>query len=214
MDLHMHLRRLLKSGKILCSIICWIEAKKLKRVLLLIDSRHGMKKSDFDFLESLEAIVYERGNKQRKDLPPIQVVLTKCDLVSQPDLARRVVQVRQQLSDSLRRQPSSLPVMLVSAKAGIGFNNIQNNRATGGVLELQRELAALVPKPTKPKQMQDKEEEERARQAQRENVNVEEAWADAIDRSSRGEFRQKKTFSTPTKDTPSKTRRFRKNNWR
>mmetsp|Transcript_14240 Transcript_14240/g.22246 ORF Transcript_14240/g.22246 Transcript_14240/m.22246 type:complete len:503 (+) Transcript_14240:63-1571(+) len=180
--------------------------KKLKRILLLIDSRHGMKKSDFDFLETLEAVVYERGDKQRRDLPPLQLVLTKCDLVSQADLARRVVQVRQQLSDSLRRQPSSLPVMLVSAKPGIGFNNIRNNRATGGVLELQRELAALVPKPTKPKQMQEADQKQ-----QEKDMDPEEAWADAVDKSTRGEFLNKNVSWSAGIDAPSRTRHFRKN---
>jgi hypothetical protein len=55
--------------------------------------------------------------------------------------------VKKQLSDFLIREPSSLPVMLVSARAGIGFNNIRRDTPMGGVLELQRELAALVPKP-------------------------------------------------------------------
>jgi GTP-binding protein len=32
--------------------------KSLKRVLLLLDARHGMKKSDFDFLESLQTALY------------------------------------------------------------------------------------------------------------------------------------------------------------
>jgi len=81
------------------------------------------------------------------ELPPVQLVLTKCDLVSQKDLARRVVHVREQLSSNLRREPSSLPVMLVSAKAGLGFNNFRGERAKGGILELQREVAALVPYP-------------------------------------------------------------------
>ncbi len=141
--------------------------KSLKRILLLIDARHGMKKADFDFLELLQEGLKERyiqtdvngvkqgegttskqnrqKQKKKMELPPIQICLTKCDLVSQVDLARRVVQVRQDFSDALRRQPSSLPIMLVSAKAGLGFNNLRNNRACGGILELQRELAALVP---------------------------------------------------------------------
>ena len=55
--------------------------------------------------------------------------------MSQVDLARRVVQVRQQVSDVLIRQPSALPVMLVSAQ-------MEGQR---GVLELQKELASLVP---------------------------------------------------------------------
>lgn len=58
--------------------------------------------------------------------------------------------MRQQLSDILWRETSSLPVLVVSARAGVGFNNIRGRggrelRAKGGVLELQKELAALVP---------------------------------------------------------------------
>ena len=129
--------------------------RSLKRVLLLLDARHGMKSADFEFLDMLQAaldenarMAKERGlERVRNTLPPIQIVLTKCDLVKQQDLARRVVVVRQQLSESLRREPSSLPVMLVSAKPGVGFNNVRHNTAKGGVLELQRELAALVPNP-------------------------------------------------------------------
>lgn len=82
----------------------------------------------------------KQNNKQKQqpklELPPIQLVLTKCDLVSQDDLARRVVLVRKQLSDCLRREPSSLPIMMVNAKV----------QGQGGVLELQKELAALVPR--------------------------------------------------------------------
>mmetsp|Transcript_3305 Transcript_3305/g.6183 ORF Transcript_3305/g.6183 Transcript_3305/m.6183 type:complete len:471 (+) Transcript_3305:103-1515(+) len=123
----------------------------LKRILMLIDARHGLKKSDFEFLQMLQdglVNVARKDSTQKKklELPPIQMVLTKCDMVSQDDLARRVVQSREQLSDSLKREPSALPVMLVSAKAGLGFNNIRGNCAKGGILELQKELAALVPK--------------------------------------------------------------------
>jgi len=147
--------------------------KSLKRILLLLDARHGFKNADCEFLHMLQRTTIDdaavrdgdlldssdgdndddydarrrRKQKRRKiDLPPIQIVLTKCDLVSQNDLARRVVQTRQRLSDLLRREPSALPVMLVSAKAGIGFGNIRGRRARGGILELQRELAGLVPR--------------------------------------------------------------------
>ncbi|VEU42783.1 unnamed protein product [Pseudo-nitzschia multistriata] len=116
----------------------------LKRVLLLIDARHGMKQADYHFLASLQKGLLKRkkksatykSNKQQHvpdELPPLQVVLTKCDLVSQVDLARRVVQVRQQLSDCLIRQPKMLPEMLVSAQID----------GQAGVLELQKELASL-----------------------------------------------------------------------
>ena len=124
--------------------------KSLKRVLLLIDARHGMKKADMDFLDSLQSMLHLEGTSQ--NLPPTQLVLTKCDLVSQVDLAKRVVQVRKQLSDCLRRETSALPVMLVSAKPGVGYDNVRGDRALGGVLELQREIASLAPQPKRPPQ--------------------------------------------------------------
>ena len=112
----------------------------LKRVLLLIDARHGMKQADTQFLQALQRALLEKqksaGQGQQRvptELPPLQIVLTKCDLVSQVDLARRVVQVREQLSDCLLRQPKLLPEMLVSAQI----------EGQGGVLELQKELASL-----------------------------------------------------------------------
>eukprot|EP00531_Pseudo-nitzschia_arenysensis_P010866 CAMPEP_0116118790 /NCGR_PEP_ID=MMETSP0329-20121206/2295_1 /TAXON_ID=697910 /ORGANISM="Pseudo-nitzschia arenysensis, Strain B593" /LENGTH=433 /DNA_ID=CAMNT_0003612447 /DNA_START=228 /DNA_END=1530 /DNA_ORIENTATION=+ len=119
----------------------------LKRVLLLIDARHGMKQADSQFLEGLQrALIQKQRNvaatkssdpqqhpRVPTELPPLQIVLTKCDLVSQVDLARRVVQVREQLSDCLVRQPKMLPEMLVSAQI----------EGQGGVLELQKELASL-----------------------------------------------------------------------
>jgi GTP-binding protein len=107
-----------------------LQRSSLKRILLLIDARHGMKQADLDFMEMLQVQMKKRTIKE---LPPIQIVLTKCDLVSQSDLARRILQVRQQLSNALLRQPSSLPEMLVSAQ-------IEGQK---GVLELQKELAAL-----------------------------------------------------------------------
>jgi GTP-binding protein len=122
----------------------------LKRVLLLLDARHGMKKSDIDFLMMLQdelAKSKEQDDKKKKtSLPPMQLVLTKCDLVSQPDLARRVTQIRQQFSQCIDREPSKLPVMLVSARARVGRKNVDENAASarGGVLELQRELAGLA----------------------------------------------------------------------
>lgn len=141
----------------------------LKRILLLIDARHGIKKADIEFLESLQNGLtaaarlnsdeddpngdgfqhthYEssttsankrappKKEKYHHTLPPIQVVLTKCDVVPQAELARRVLLVRQQLSDCLRRQPSALPEMFVSAQT----------EGRAGVLELQKELASLIP---------------------------------------------------------------------
>ena len=75
----------------------------------------------------------EQQSRVPTELPPLQIVLTKCDLMSQVALARRIVQVREQLSDCLVRQPKMLPEMLVSAQI----------EGQGGVLELQKELASL-----------------------------------------------------------------------
>lgn len=154
------------------------DPRALKRLLLLVDARHGLKQADANFLarlqsETIHDPVEDEGDaalvgggksaKQRQQqqrrhrrgaggtLPPIQIVLTKCDLVPQADLARRVTLVRRQLADILRRESGNLPVMLVAArstllppprpKGGFGSNPI---RRRDGVLELQRELAALV----------------------------------------------------------------------
>jgi GTP-binding protein len=102
--------------------------RSLKRVLLLIDSRHGMKISDFDFLMKLD-----KGCPRGKDLPPIQIVLTKCDMVTQQDLARRVVRTREELMEALSREPGKLPTMLVSAKGD-----------KRGIIDLQKAIAGLA----------------------------------------------------------------------
>ena len=101
-----------------------------RRLLLLLDARHGMKQTDRVFLQNLQQQRHDLGH--RSELPSMQVVLTKCDLVDAVDLARRVVQVQDDLHDVLRRQTSRLPVLLTSATK-------QN-----GILAVQKELASLV----------------------------------------------------------------------
>jgi GTP-binding protein len=155
------------------------DPRALKRLLLLVDARHGLKQSDVDFLMRLQA---EKSPEQEEEyaapgggggksakqrqkrrgrrrpggggsLPPVQIVLTKCDLVPQADLARRVTLVRRQLADILRRETGNLPVMLVAARSTLlppsprsrgGPGAASPPRRRDGVLELQRELAALV----------------------------------------------------------------------
>jgi len=99
-----------------------------QRVLLLLDARHGMKQTDRDFWEDLQ----RRNQHHNEQLPALQIVLTKCDLVEATDLARRVTQVQRDVDDLLRRQPSRLPVLLTSATR-------QN-----GILAVQKELAGLA----------------------------------------------------------------------
>jgi G3E family GTPase len=58
----------------------------LKRVYVIVDARHGIKVNDREFLETLD-----------KHRNAFQVVLTKCDLVLRPVLAKRyhlIVQAR------------------------------------------------------------------------------------------------------------------------
>jgi GTP-binding protein len=98
--------------------------RRPQRVLLLLDARHGFKQTDRLFLQDLQRRDYQ--------LPPLQIVLTKCDLVEATDLARRVVQVQNDLNDCLRRQTGRLSVLLTSATR------------RNGILAVQKELAALV----------------------------------------------------------------------
>lgn len=67
----------------------------------------------------------------------LQIVLTKCDLVERSMLARRIEKIRSEIVQHFpylgRTGSTFLPVMMVS-----GLNG-------NGVLELQKELAALVP---------------------------------------------------------------------
>lgn len=119
--------------------------KKLKRLLLLIDSRHGMKNTDVEFLGMIQDDFKEMEKQQNKKdlLPPIQIVLTKCDLMRQKDLARRVVIVKKQLSEVLAREPSKLPIMLVQGQVALAFKK-PRHLGKNGMLELHRELASLV----------------------------------------------------------------------
>ena len=140
----------------------------LKRVLLLLDARHGLKSADETFLRQWQHMLQgeemakpqpQQRNRRKfvNNLPPLQAVLTKCDLVSQPDLARQMGLVRQRLSDCLVREPSQLPVLCVSARTGLLASTSStatltaatdnSPRPRGGLLELQRELAALAVTP-------------------------------------------------------------------
>ena len=124
----------------------------LKRLMVLVDGRHGLKNADREFLKGMEDIVIRSGKKEGKEelrrFPPLQIVLTKGDLVKQVDLARRVVQVKTEVSSLLRREYGNFQVMVVSAKPGLGYNNVKGKerKAKGGVWEIQREISGLVKK--------------------------------------------------------------------
>eukprot|EP00603_Paraphysomonas_imperforata_P007175 CAMPEP_0114426814 /NCGR_PEP_ID=MMETSP0103-20121206/8003_1 /TAXON_ID=37642 ORGANISM="Paraphysomonas imperforata, Strain PA2" /NCGR_SAMPLE_ID=MMETSP0103 /ASSEMBLY_ACC=CAM_ASM_000201 /LENGTH=351 /DNA_ID=CAMNT_0001595809 /DNA_START=418 /DNA_END=1473 /DNA_ORIENTATION=- len=144
----------------LCSEYLLSRGKRLKRVLLLIDARHGFKQADFICLDNLltntytgpnpdtdsvveeeEAVQVQPVRKSRASAGnsraiswKLQVVLTKCDLVERSELARRVQLVREQLAHSFPAlRVSNMPVLMLSALEG------------RGVVELHRDLASLVP---------------------------------------------------------------------
>ncbi|KAJ1932725.1 hypothetical protein EC988_009360 [Linderina pennispora] len=87
------------------------ERKRLKRVMLLLDARHGIKANDQEFMELLD----RTGTKY-------QVVMTKCDLVSRIDLAKRHLLVAQETQKSRNCIPR---VLMVSAKHERGLNDLR-----------------------------------------------------------------------------------------
>jgi len=85
--------------------------KRIKRIMLLIDSRIGMKESDLEFIDMLEQ------NKQH-----YQIVLTKVDRVDQEDLVKRVVIIRKQLES---KRNCEKEIMLASAFTKAGMNELR-----------------------------------------------------------------------------------------
>ncbi|WP_137387682.1 ribosome biogenesis GTP-binding protein YihA/YsxC [Rhodoligotrophos defluvii] len=92
--------------------------RELKRVFVLIDSRHGLKPADMDMLDLLDAAAVG-----------YQVVLTKADKMKPAALQRIAEQVKNQLA----RRPAAHPRLHVtSAEKGTG------------IPELRAELASLA----------------------------------------------------------------------
>ncbi len=90
----------------------------LRRLCLLIDARHGVKKSDEELMQELDqaAVVY-------------QIVLTKADKISAEALSTLIAQIE----DAIRSHPAAHPLVLpTSARKGTGFE------------ALRAELAALA----------------------------------------------------------------------
>lgn len=83
----------------------------LKRVYVVLDARHGVKVADTEFLRML-------NSKQVK----FQIVLTKCDLLVLPSLARRIVTIEEHLKP-LRNAVKD--VVVVSSKTGAGINQFR-----------------------------------------------------------------------------------------
>ncbi|KAG2185355.1 hypothetical protein INT44_002146 [Umbelopsis vinacea] len=83
----------------------------LKMVYVTIDARHGLKVGDKDFLAMLD-----------KNRVPFQVVLTKCDLIILPTLARRYMMV---LDDVNNYRHARKEVALVSSRTQSGVNQLR-----------------------------------------------------------------------------------------
>lgn len=83
----------------------------LRRVILLIDSRHGIKKNDLEAMELLDkaAVVY-------------QVVLTKCDKIKPPQLARLITDTGAILAKRVAAYPE---VIATSSDKNIGIDTLR-----------------------------------------------------------------------------------------
>jgi len=83
----------------------------LKRVFVLVDSRHGLKKNDLETLDLLDraAVSY-------------QVVLTKSDKIKQPALDRLIAETQQQI---IRRPASHPEVLSTSSEKGVGIDGLR-----------------------------------------------------------------------------------------
>jgi GTP-binding protein len=90
----------------------------LKRVFLLIDSRHGPKPNDIEIMDSLDGAAQS-----------YQIVLTKVDKPDEPSIAA----ARAAAAAAIARRPAAHPeVLVVSAHSGLGLD------------ELRAEIAALA----------------------------------------------------------------------
>jgi GTP-binding protein len=83
----------------------------LRRVYLLVDGRHGLKPTDEPILDSLSEAAVSH-----------EVVLTKCDQISAPELAARVADV----SAAMRKRPAAFPALVAtSARTGLGIAELR-----------------------------------------------------------------------------------------
>ncbi len=84
---------------------------KLKRTLVLIDSRHGVKDVDNDILDMLDAAAVS-----------YRIVLTKADKVKASHLA----EVTQATADAIRKRPAAHPdIITTSSEKGMGIAELR-----------------------------------------------------------------------------------------
>lgn len=83
----------------------------LQRVCLLIDTKWGMKPRDHELIDLME-----------RSQTPYQIVLTKTDVVFPIDVARRAMQIQ----ENLKANKSVVnPVMMASSKSGAGIRSLR-----------------------------------------------------------------------------------------
>ncbi len=83
----------------------------LARVYLLVDARHGLKAADDAILDTLGKAAVSH-----------EIVLTKCDQISPPELAERSAAVKAALS----KRPAAFPDLIAtSARSGAGIEDLR-----------------------------------------------------------------------------------------
>lgn len=83
----------------------------LKRVYVLIDSRHGIKKNDEEVLSLLD-----------KAAVSYQVVLTKTDKIKEPAIAKLIAET----TEKIRKRPAAYPLVLsTSSEKGRGLDELR-----------------------------------------------------------------------------------------
>jgi GTP-binding protein len=88
----------------------------LRRVCVLVDSRHGMKETDREILKVLDDAAV-----------PVHVVLTKCDEPSRAELEQTIAQV----TEALKNHACAFPVIsCTSSRSGAGISELRASIAT------------------------------------------------------------------------------------
>ncbi len=83
----------------------------LRRALVLIDSRHGLKSADIDMLDMLDATAV-----------PYRIVLTKGDKIKAPGRRRMVEELREQI----KSRPAAFPnPLMTSSEKGEGIEELR-----------------------------------------------------------------------------------------
>jgi len=104
----------------------------LGRVYVLVDARHGLKSVDEAILDALGKAAVSH-----------QVVLTKCDQISEADLAARVAATEA----ALRKRPAAFPgTIATSSRTGAGIAELR--AAIGRLVRERAQVPSRTPQPS------------------------------------------------------------------